>query len=169
MVKVKFNSAKFTKELTRKFQGFTRDKKEMEKVSRTILRNIKADSRDGIGFDGKSFPKIKSKTIERRAKLSSINNMSRFFKSHFSNATFMGDTINKITSKLVGKGKIEFFGKGKHRKIKGVRGKSLKGSDAPVGEILKGLKSLGYNILGVSQKSRESIKKQFLRYLRRRT
>ena len=166
--KVKFNAKRFEKNLKKRFEGFTKDGKEMEKVAKTIVRNIKADAREGKDFDGKSFPSLASSTIDRRRRLAETNNVSRFFSAARSNATFLGDTINKIKGAFKGKGMVELFGEGKHRKIKGVRGKPLKGSDAKISDILAGLKARGWNILGVSEKSRNSIRKQFIRYLRRR-
>ena len=168
MAKVKIDSKAFTKRLVSKFNSFANDKKEMEKAAVVILRNIKADSRDGVGYDGNGFPSLKSSTVERRRKLGEVNNTNRFFAPGTSNATFMGDTINKIAAKFIGGGIIELSGKGNHRKITGVRGKKLEGSDASISDILSGLKKLGYKILGASDKSANSIKKQFIRYIRRK-
>lgn len=166
-MKVKFNSKQYTDGLIKSFKKFTKDTKELDKAATTIVREIKADSRDGKGYDGKDFPNYTNdKTVPRRTALGAVNRTSRFFSPGKNNATFMGDTINKITHK-VKKGIIELFGQGNHRIIKGVRGKSLKGSNAPIASILEGLSDLGYKILGVSKNSNKKIAIQFKRWLRR--
>jgi hypothetical protein len=158
---VKFNSKqlkKITKNLEKRFDEFTEDKEELNKAGEIILKEIKANSRQGIGFDGKALPIISSSWQE-----------SRFYSPSSLNSTvsFTGDTIDKTKYKLEGK-KIVIFGDGNHKKLRGTRGQFLKGSNAPIGEILAGLKDLGYKILGVSEKARDQIRTNFIRFIRRK-
>lgn len=166
MARIRFDSLKFSKGLNKKFEEFVNDPKELDKAGQIITREIKADSRDGVGYDSKSFPSISSKTIKRRSALSKMNRTNRFFSATKSNITFMGDTVNGITHKVKGR-YLEIFGKGRHKRIRGVRGKYLKGSNAKISDILKGLNDLGFKILGVSNKAEKRIAIQFKRWLRR--
>lgn len=166
MAKIK-NLNKVIRNLERRFTDFTNDPRELEKAAKVIVRNIKADSREGKGYDGKSFPSLSPDTVKRRSKLASYNSVSRFFLAGKANVTFVGQTINAIKYAIRGN-KIVIFATGKHSPLKGVRGKKLQGSDAKFSDILKGLAGLGYRIIGVSKKSKESIRTQFVRFLRRR-
>jgi hypothetical protein len=166
MAKISFNYNKFSKSLIKKFNSFSRDNDELQKAGDIIVREIKADSRDGLGYDGEPFPDIKATTKRRRKRLAEFNKTSRFFSPAESNTTFMGDTVKSIRSKAKA-GKIELFGKGNHRFIKGVRGKNIKGSNAKTSDILKGLSKLGFKILGVSDRAKKKIAINFRRWIRR--
>lgn len=143
----------------------------MEKAAKAVLRQIKADTRKGIGYDGKPFPQLKDSTIDRREVLEDYNSTHGEYDSTFSNVTFMGDTVNKLESKVkigLKKGKIILLGVGKHKLMKGPRG-TLKGSNADINDILNGLENRGWKIRGASKESRARVRKLFIRYLRRKT
>lgn len=167
MARIKFDTKQIGKNLIKRFDEFKSSKKEMDKVGRIVTREIKVNSRKGIGYDGRAFPSITSKTIDRRKKLSTVNRTNRDFSAGKSNATFMGDTINKITYQ-VKRATVIIFGKGNHRIIKGLRGKTLQGSNAKISEIITGLQGKGWRIMGVSKKARAQIRTNFIRFLRRR-
>lgn len=167
MAKVKFDVKKYFRQMKRKFNKFARDPKELERAASVIQRQIRADTRDGKGYTGKKFPSIKVSTVKRRRALAEVNRPSRFYKAFFSNATLTGDTVNKIKAKAKAKGRIELFGAGNHKALKGVRGKRLKGSNAPISKILGGLTDRGWKILGISKKAKSRILVQFKRWIRR--
>lgn len=172
MAKVKINSRqlkKITKNLQKRFDDFTEDKKELNKAGEIILREIKANSRQGVGYDGESLPSLSSSWDKRRKRLASVNNTSRFYDSSPARSTvsFLGDTINKLKYRIEG-AKIEVFGEGNHRRIKGIRVNFLEGSNSPISDILSGLKEKGYKILGVSDKARDQIRTNFIRFIRRK-
>lgn len=160
---------KITKNLTKRFDEFTSDSKELQKVARIVVKEIKANSAQGLGHDGNPLPSISDKWDERRAKLLKVNPKGDFtdLGSKTSKVSFMGDTLKKIKFKINGS-KIEIFGDGNHRSITGIRGKKLKGSNASISDILKGLSDLGYKILGVSDMARTQIRNNFIRFIRRR-
>lgn len=172
MAKVIFNKKqlkKITANLNKRFDEFTSDKEELDKAGKIILREIKANSQQGVGYDGKSLPALSSSWDERRKRLATVNKTGRFYSSSpaRSTVTFLGDTMKKLKYAISGN-KIEVFGEGKHKKIKGIRGKPLKGSNSNISDILKGLIDKGYKILGVSDKAKEQIKTNFIRYIRRK-
>lgn len=169
MAKIRIDKKSFRRvqrNIQKQFKAFTEDKTELDRAGQIIVTQIKAETREGVGFDGESFPTLAGSTIERRQALATVNNTSRFFRAGRSNATFLGDTVNKITHKLSGRA-IVLLGKGKHRKVKGIRVRFLEGSDAPTQDILNNLASLGYNILGVSERAKERIIVRFRRFIRR--
>lgn len=166
-VKIKFNPVKTKEQLYRRFDEFTKDSNEMDRVGKYLTRNIRADAVEGIGYDGMSFPSIAQSTINRRKVLAEVNRTSRFFSPSMSNMTFMGETVKAITYSIEGN-KINLIAPGNHTPMHGVRVQQLQGSDAAFSEILRGLKDLGYLILGVSKKSETQIRELFTRFLRRR-
>lgn len=166
-MKVKIDVKNLTQKIIQRFDKFSSSPVELKIASETILKNIKADSKKGIGFDGNQFPEIKESTINRRKVLEDLNPTDRFFKPRKSNATFMGDTIDGIVAN-VKENTIVLSGEGEHRPIFGARGFLLKGSDAPISSILKGLSEKGWKILGVSKRTTNAIRTQFIRFLRRK-
>ena len=166
MAKVK-NIKAIQNNIERRIKEFKKDTKELERSARIIRTEIVRDTRAGKGFDGKSFPDLSEKTTTRRGRLATQNRTHKDYRQFFSNATFTGDTVRKIKSK-VKSFKIEIGGQGKHKKIKGIRGKTIKGSDSDISDILSGLSKRGWKILGVSEGAKTKIKKQFLQFLRRK-
>jgi len=161
---------KFAKELIKKLEAFTLSKVEMKKAGATVAREIKADGRNGKGYDGRPFPPIKESTEERREVLQDYNPTHGDYSAPKSNATFMGDTLDSISFKIKinkKKGKIILSGKGRHTLMRGPRG-TLSGSNAEISDILAGLTKKGWRILGASKRSKIKIKKQFIRFLRRK-
>jgi hypothetical protein len=173
MAKFNFNKTqlkRISKNITKRFDEFTEDSTELQKAGEIVVREIKANSRQGVGFDGEDFPSLKTgpgSWSERRDRLATVNSTNRFYKPSFSNATFMGDTINAIKARIQGK-LIVLFGDGNHRRMKGIRVKFIQGSDAPISDILKGLSERGWKILGVSDKAKEQIRNNFIRFIRRK-
>lgn len=164
MAKVK-NIKAISRKIQRLKNEFLADNNNLKKIADENIKQIKLDARNGIGFDGKAFPSLSTKTIQRRDRLSTVNTTHPKFIPNFSNATFMGDTIDKITYKIKNK-KIELFGKGSHRFIIGVRGKRLKGSNAKISEIIENLEDMGWKILGVNDQTKEFIVKRFVTFIK---
>jgi hypothetical protein len=133
------------------------------------LREIKANSRQGVGFDGENLPSLSKEWDERRKRLATVNSTSRFYNSSPAKSTvsFLGDTINKLKYRIEGS-RITIFGEGNHKRVKGIRVNFLEGSNSPISDILAGLKKKGYKILGVSDKAREQIRTNFIRFIRRK-
>lgn len=136
-------------------------------AAKTIQNELRANLRDGKLGDSKDFPKLKTETITRRKRLATVNKTSKYFNAAVSNATLTGETIRKIFAKSA-IGKIVIFGKGKHAKYKGVKGKPIKGSDASIQDIIQGFADRGVKLLYVPQSAKTKIKKQFIRFLRRK-
>lgn len=166
MAKIK-NKKLIERRIKERFKEFQSDRRSLNQIGRYAISEIKEDGRNGIGFDGKPFPSLKASTIKRREALSEVNQIHEKFLSFFSNATFMGDTLNKIAFK-VANSTIEIFGKGKHRYIIGVRGKRLKGSNANISDILKGLTGRGWKILGLNDRVRSFTQQKFIEFLKRK-
>lgn len=165
---------KITKNLKKRFSQFQKDEEELEKAGKIILREIRANARQGVGYDGKPLPSIttgKGSWDERRKALAKVNKTSKFYEpaSVTSTVSFTGDTIKKLKFKIKGN-IIEIFGEGKHKKIRGVRGKFLKKSNSPIAKIIKGLRELNpsYKIIGASDKAKEQIRTNFIRFIRRK-
>ena len=95
-----------------------------------------------------------------------MNPKSKFYRKGKSNASFMGDTVESLKTKVTGD-KIELGVSGRHRVVKGVRGKPLKKSNAKIADIIRGLKSNGIDIMGVSKLTKKLIRKEFIKEFRR--
>ena len=166
MAKVTLDAEKAFKYLDKKLKQFTTDRSNVDKVARIILSDIKKGSRSGKGYDGEKFPSLKVTTVKRRRRLAGVNKTNKNYHPFLSNVTFMGDTINKLFYKVIGRS-IFISGKGNHRYVKGIRVKKIKGSNAPIRKILGGLQSKGWKILGVSDNAKKKVSRLFRRYLRR--
>jgi hypothetical protein len=159
---------KINQNLIKRFDEFTSNSKELNAAGKIVVDEIKANSKRGKGYDDKNLPDIGDEWDARRKKLIKVNPKSEFYKSsRRSRVSFMGDTLKGIVYVIVGS-KIEIKGEGQHRKIKGLKGGFLKGSDSDISDILSGLKKLGYKILGVSDRARDQIRRRFIEYIRRR-
>ena len=152
--------------LGKNFKDLAKDKVFLTRSAVVIQRNIRANTKEGIGWDGEGFPSLSGSTIARRRALSAVNKTDRFYSAVKANATFTGDLVSKIVAEVKGT-KIVLKGKGRHKLLRGIRVKYLDGSNAQIGEILDGLKKIGYRILGVSEKSKKMIKNEAIRALRR--
>jgi len=153
--------------MNKRITEFKRSKDEGERSAKIIQNELRKTLREGVLPSGDNFPSLKQKTIERRRQLAKANKTSKYYKDSLSNATLTGDLVRKIFVKFVG-GKMEIFGKGKHIKYKGVRGKNIKGSDSSIADIIESFASRGANLLGVPDSAKIRIKKQFLRFWRRK-
>ncbi|MDH3324132.1 MAG: hypothetical protein OEL89_00675 [Candidatus Peregrinibacteria bacterium] len=164
--------------IRKKLNGFTSDQKEMDILSKRILSIFKESITKQEDLSGSSTPNISTQWDNRRKKLASKNKTSKYYNagSKKTSFSFTGDTLKGVVSKAIigAKTIIEIYGKGTHSKMIGVRGKTLKGSNAPIREIFSGLiqwyKSKGLKLgnFSANKKAKDAFKKQFLRYLRRR-
>lgn len=146
---------------------FVTDPKELDKSATSIQSTLREGLREGEQPDDKKMPGNKRSTTTRRERLATVNKTSKYYSANKSNATFTGDLIRKIFAKAKGK-YIEIYGSGNHKAYKGIRGKKLKGSDAPIADIISGFNDRGVTLLFVTKKAKQRIAKQFLRFLRRK-
>jgi len=165
-MKISFNSKKIEKKILARAKRAKESKKFLTKAAKLWQRNVKADTAKGRSYTGMKFPSISSRWAERRDRLLSVNRKSPFYRYGKSNASFMGDTIKAIKAKPFG-GKLQLYVEGKHKKVKGIRGKYLKGSSADIADIIRGLRSNGIHIMGVSKLVKKLIKQEFIREFRR--
>lgn len=157
------------KNIQKRFDKFTKNKRALDRIAKETLRQIKADALNGKGYDGKSFPALADSTIDRREALEDHNITSPDYNPNNANVTFTGETLDSIDVRTnPDKGEIVFTAKGNHSVLTGVRGKPLQGSDAKFVDILTNLtKNLRYKIFGLSKRSREKMVKEFIYWLRR--
>jgi len=168
MAKVKIkNPGAIERNLNRRIKEFKNDNKELQKAAKTIQNQMRISIRDGKQPDGEGFPSLSSDTLERRVALSANNKTSKFYGQQKSNATFTGDLVRKLFAIVKGN-KIVLFGKGNHKKLKGIRVKTLAGSDAPISDIVLGFADRGVKLLGVTETAKIKIKNQFVKFLRRK-
>ena len=169
MARITFDTSKVTKELRKKFEGFIDDKDSMDKYGKRLVRNIRADAIDGKNHKGENFPSLSREWVLRKARLSSVNSLSRFYSKGKSNVTFMGDLVKGVAYELKTR-EIELLVQGNHRAVIGVKGKVLKGSTAKLSVIYSGLVDIddNYAFLGPSDASNEYLIVLFKRYLRRK-
>lgn len=137
----------------------------MTKAGKTISSELAINYRLGLGADDKPFPSLKSKTIQRRRRLATVNKTDQRFRPAFSNITFGGDFVRSRRLSHQKNGVFIYKFTGQHIGYKGIRGKQSKPSSNS--EIAKNLSDLGYKLAGVPLKARQRILKQFQRYLRR--
>lgn len=165
-MKYKFNRKKIEDAILKKAKKAKESARFLNASAEVWRRRVKADTRLGKSYTGAKFPTLSTAWIKRKAKLANVNTVHELYRKSKSNATFMGDTVDGIKAKRQGN-KLVLFVSGKHRLIKGLRGKPLKGSDASLSDIIKGLKKLGIDIMGISKPTKEQIKKLFIREFRR--
>ncbi len=166
MAKIK-NTKAIERKLKRLAKEFKNDNRELQRASKTIQNQLRISLRAGEQPDGKEFPPLASKTIERRKRLATVNKTSKFYAAGRSNASFTGDFVRKIVAIVKGN-KILLFGKGKHKPLKGIRGKKLEGSDAEISDIILGFAERGVTLLGATDEARKRVNNQFRRFLRRK-
>jgi len=166
MADIKFNYKKLKGNLTKKLNEFTKNTKELKNSARIIEKEIKANSRNGEGYDGKDFPGLRDSTIDARERLEESNQTHIDYRSGESNITFTGETVDSIDAKA-SSNKIIISAKGNHSLLMGKRGKPLKGSNASFRDIITGLEDKGWKIIGVSREAKTQITNQFRRFIRR--
>lgn len=166
MAKVK-NIGALKKKLKKVMNSFTKDSVEMNKTSKILQNQLRISLRNGVLPDGRDIPANEDATNTRRGRLASVNPTSKYYSQYKANATFTGDTVRGITVKAKGKF-MEITASGRHKKLKGVRGKPLKGSNADIADIVRGFKDRGVVLMGEPKLAKAKIKNQFIRFLRRK-
>ena len=166
-MKIHFDASAIEKVVLRRANKAIKSKKFLSRSAILWLRHVKADTVKGKSWTGANFPSIGLRWIKRKAALLSAGNpKSKFYRKGKSNASFMGDTVESLKTKVTGD-KIELGVSGRHRVVKGVRGKPLKKSNAKIADIIRGLKSNGIDIMGVSKLTKKLIRKEFIKEFRR--
>lgn len=165
-MKFKFNSTEISKKILKRADKAKSSRTMLKEVARIWEKNVKADTVKGKSYTGQKFPPLSDAWIDRRADLADSNITSEFYKETLSNASFMGDTLNGITANPINKG-VKLTASGRHRIIIGTRGKPLKGSNALIADIVRGLKSMGRWIMGVSKRTKKQAAKAFKDEFRR--
>ena len=168
-MRVKIDAKKVRENIVKRFKDFESDPEQLDLFAKRIVRNVKADAVNGYNFNGEQFPSLSTQWIKRKSRLLTVNNPSRFYSAGKSNLSFMGDLLKAIKYKLSGKEVILLI-TGNHRKVKGIRGKNLKGSNSNLATIYDGLASRdkAWGFLGVSEESRQYLRTLFIRFLRRK-
>jgi hypothetical protein len=169
---------------------FLTDQKNQDRIEKIIQRDLRAQIRRGIKGDGQSIKDLKAKTIKNRERLEPYNKTNKNFSPSVSNATFTGDLVQKIFAKVkkieaksrlkLELGAVDDGPKARHKKYKteitvtandGTKTKKIKfikGSNALISDILRGFKDRGQNLLGIPEKSKLSVKKLFVQFVRRK-
>jgi hypothetical protein len=168
-MRIKINSDKARENIIRRFKEFENNAEQLDLFAKRIVRNVKADAVEGINYNKESFPELSSSWEDRKSKLLDVNSSSRFYGRGKSNVSFMGDLLKSIAYKIRGN-EIILLITGNHRKVKGIRGKYLEGSNSALADIYDGLASRdkAWGFLGVSQDSKAYLKTIFIRFLRRK-
>lgn len=142
-----------------------------------IKQNVRA-LRTGKSIDGERLPALSKSWIKRRTRLAQFNNTHSLYGPKKSNVTFTGDLLAKgliIDGINDGSNSVTVkFSNAKHAPYVGVKGKKLKSSKHS--DIADGLTKKGWNLLDISQRLENSIKriitkelKDMLRAFRRRS
>lgn len=165
MVRIK-NIDAIRRKIEEKIEDFKKSDDEMKKVAKMIRNTIVSDTREYKTFEGKDVKSTSITTawLNRKFSLATggLDVHGKASGTNKSNMTFTGALIRSI--KAIVKGvKIELFFDGDHSPYnKG--GKTVDNS-----KIYLGLIKQGFNpILGVSEKAKNRIKKQFRDFLRRK-
>lgn len=172
MAKVKFkNIGKVTKQLNKQFTAFTKDEKEADKMAKVMRTELLLNLRSGIGGDDEILPDLKTSTIRRRGQMEGPNKTASKYLQFFSNVTFTGEflrSLKVIATKTVvlNSRRFEFFYPGRHKGYKNQNGTVGKSVNNPT--IYKGLTDKGWKLTGVTASAQNRIKKQFIRFLRRK-
>lgn len=152
-VKVKFKNLKKVQDSIREaFSEVVHSPTLLKKVGEEVVSYTKIKSRSGfsLGSGGNRFPALADSTVGRRRALAKVNETHRAYSAARSNLTFTGQLIDsiKVLNVQASKAIVEIGPTGKRRKLKGVRGKPLKVSDANNSEVYSRLKELGFLIFG---------------------
>lgn len=168
MSKVK-NTKAIEQRVRRLAKEFKNDNRELKKAAKIVQNELRISLREGIKPDGNIMATISTEWSNRRDDLAEVNRTSKFYKPNSlnSNATFTGDLVRKIVAIVKGN-KIELFGKGRHKGYRGIKGKKLEGSNAKISDIIKGFADRGDILLGVTEKAKQRIRNQFIRFLKRK-
>lgn len=153
------------------------DRAAIEQIKKFWLNDVKKNLRKGRQGDNKK--QLKRVTLDwtrRRAKLYKAGNpMGKGMtpNARISRATFMGDLLDGLKVRYSTKEwrtkrriKLTMYVEGKHRPVIGVRGRVLKGSNADLRKILRGLEGNGYQVLGYSDRFKQRFKKDMKKMLK---
>lgn len=163
-VKIK-NPGKIGSDIKKKFSSFTKDQGEMDRAAKIMRTELVANLRSGIGSDDELLPDLKIKTIKRRGELSRYNKTASKYLQFFSNVTFSGQFVRSL--KVTSRGSFfDFIYTGIHKGYKNRNG--TRQDDVKNSLIFKGLSERGWKLAGVTTSARERIRKQFIRFLRRK-
>lgn len=157
--------------LQQRFTSFVRDEAEMDKASRTIRAELLSNIRSGVDSKDDLLPQLQNSTGKQRGYVARYNKVHTRYRQWFSNLTFSGQFLRSLKVKAVKGGHLTFFYSGVHKGNKnedGERGDTVKNS-----EIFEWLNDRWFNgktnrLTGVTASAQNRIKKQFIRFLRRK-
>ena len=206
MAKFKFKDLDKTMDrISKRFDEFTVDKKEMDKVAKVMKSELLINLRQ-LGRDANDvkLPTLRKSTIQKRKSIAKYNKTLKSFSPGKSNLTITGQLLRAInveanlaTVKGMARFAMEFIGMHKpyvSKKTKSLnqrRGelsskrlrrnlakrakKASAGKPIPNSDIVKFIKNNQYNkwwstvkFLGVTKRAEARIRKQFIRFIRRR-
>jgi hypothetical protein len=172
LARVKFKNTKgLSKRLSKKFTAFTDSEAEMDKAAKTMHAELLLNLRNGIGGDDEILPDLKNSTIKRRGDIARANRTASKYLQYFSNVTLTGKFLQAlkviaVKTPILNRRRFEFFYKGTHPGYKnsdGSPGKTVSNS-----KIYKGLTEKGWKLTGVTASAQNRIRKQFIRFIRRK-
>ncbi len=172
MAKVKIkNPKKISKDLSKRFSAFTKSEAEMDKAATTMQRELVRNLRSGVGADDELLPDLKTSTIRRRDRLATSNRTNSKFISFFSNVTFSGQFVRSIKviatkTTVLNRRTFTFFASGIHKGYTNLNG--TKGKNVANSKIFTSLSKRGWKLAGVTESAKNKIRKQFIRFLRRK-
>jgi len=158
------NKDKFTKDLQRRFNSFTRSEKEMKGVANII----RSEWKNELAKTQTQKERISSKWAKRRARLAEKNPTSKFYGRLKSNITFTGQLTSRgLKLKSEGMGNFTMYAEGTHKGYNLIRGG--KTPSVSMADLAKYLQDDGWRVffLPKSPKMIDRIVKRFRKYLRR--
>tara|TARA_R110002167_G_scaffold198805_4_gene401936 strand:- start:4097 stop:4588 length:492 start_codon:yes stop_codon:yes gene_type:complete len=160
-----------TSRLQQRFTSFVRDEEEMKKTAKIIRTELLLNIRSGVDSKNDLLPQLKNSTGKQRGYAARYNRVHSKYSQWFSNLTFSGQFLRSLKVKGVKGGYFSFFYSGTHKGNKteeGERGDTVKNA-----EIFGWLNDKWFNgrtnrLTGVTASAQNRIKKQFIRFLRRK-
>lgn len=102
------------------------DREHLESLAVVVQKSIVGNARSGKDPDGNKFKPLSDSWIERKSKLSKVNNTSEFYRKRKSNITFTGQLLDSFKYKVVQATlTINFFFDGFRKPYKGLRKEAL--------------------------------------------
>jgi len=171
-MKVKFRTNRLTENIMSRFNSFLKDEKEVKNISEQLVRDLKTGYLKAEDPDGGPTKSISGKWDNRRKRLATKNQTSKYFNpaSRNTTLTFTGQFIKSLKSSYQMGVKTLFIveADGIHQRYIGIKGK-------PIGKAITNSKLFGYlsewygkTLVRISKESRNKIAQQFKEYLRRK-
>lgn len=160
-----------SRRLQKRFTAFTSSDAEMEGVAKIMKSELISNYKQGLGADGNPFPVLKNSTINSRGQIARYNRTLGRFSAYLSNITITGEFVRSfrtlaVKTPILKLRRFEMFFTGVHKGYKGADGE--RGNAVDNSTIHGNLKSLGYDLTGVTKKAQNRIKTRFIRFIKRK-